>query len=1688
MKNKMISRIILMTFLLLVCASNIYAQENISINNISYTTTSTNVETIMVNTAEEFMDAIANDSDADIILGSDLNFFQEYTTEKSIISVTFTGSIDGNGYAIKNLSTALFNTISNATIKNLIFSNIYIENVHINGLLANNANYTIIDNVHIIDSFIKSTTTTGFGSFVGMATGIEITNSTISNSTFSAAQRIGGLISYNFNKSTFTNVRVSATLNSSNRLGGIAAVNYGELNVSDSILDITYDVDADVSNADAIIASSSSSSKLVLNNILLAPSIDNIAVGSNRTISTNNVYITDNVTTIKDYEWLNTVSLSKLNNDFYINTLNLDSSIWNTNNNLPSLTIADDIINAFLLRDAKTQVNVETVEALDEKIIAKGTNDIDQELEMLLMQRYMVDNVGYTYLVGYASLSQSNAEFVNWLYNDYRNLTAYTLGGAPDTGNFIAELNVLKMLYDEYKDDLSAVGFTKYGNQVKDVYHTLFFSIGKTYSTTIRMWTALETDELGPITSYDHPSVSHPVTRYEVFKRMYNNDLLGYQDTKYSFVNSSLMFENLEVEEMRYVVNSHLDDQSLEWQNWYMTSDLAKENERLWSEYNKFDPYTYMDYTFGFNYHDEEYVDDANFAYYDERYNLSAFGITDIEYGSPKQFVIFDEGGICWGISKVGANIWTSLGVPSSPVYQPGHVAYVFSRYDANTDTMYWTDIYNSVSSWGETGEGYTLPMHDAFYTRMPLGWGDDASASFYKGSYIGLSQQVLNDFETYTDSSMYMLLANTYESNTEVLEELYRKAISINPLDYNAWLNLTKLYINDDTKTNNDLLALLEEISTNLAYNPLPINDLFKLVLPELQDDNTAVIAYTRLLNDSLIRDSKATFIDTPEPLISVQTANTLLGYKDSTLASFSFDGNDANKIILSDSRFGSNQVTWDYSLDGGNTWTQIIEKSVELSKEELATITSANDIIVHIVGVSYEEENLFRIDIKEADKLSNIYLNDLENNLHFSGRELEYFNTETNTWLELNSNVIFDGLQDVQVRSKAIANTLASTPQIYSFTDDIYPANKTYYSLDNVNLISAPKAYDDNRKQENMFDGNKDTYYYTSERNDKEIIFSFDTPIKLSTIEYLPYQTNVGRIMDATIYGSIDGEEYFIIDEVKNLENSYSLKTFTIDNPKEVNFVKLVVTKTSNTALAITMFNFYEDTREFDDTVLVASIEKATNIYNDLTYNKTIENKEIFNTAINTAKDILANVNIDQTMIDEAINKLENAITTYINSKDAIDRTKLEDTIDYANSVYNDTTLNKLSSNRSKLYAAIFNANVIYTSNQANQSHIDNAIVTLSTAIETYLNSEEVLDKTLLENTISNANNTLNNTSYNKAQSSKDALKTAINNASNILNNATKQSELNNAASTLESAISTYINSKDLLNKDVLESTINNAQSIYDDTSIVKSKESKNQLYAAIFNANVIYTSNQANQSHIDNAVVTLNNAIETYLNSADLLNKNVLENTITKANTTLNDTSLNKTAESRSSLEYAIKSANITLNSNVSKQSDIDYAVTILNNAITTYVNSKDELNKDALIVAVNNAQAVYDDTIINKGEYAKNNLYAAIFNANIVLDNTLIGQNYVDNAVVTLNNALNTYLNAEDVIERSILEEKINYAQSLYDDTTLDKTQAQRNNLLAAIYNAKSIFGSNQANQTHINGAVDSLQSAIDTFLN
>lgn len=161
----------------------------------------------VIKTATEFKNLINANLAGKYILGNDLDMKELGTVNRTVVDAgTFTGTLEGNGYSIKNLSiqssdnyTGLIARTSNARIKNLLLEDTTINNSvsrHSFGALVGRAeNGTQIDNCgakNVSINAISSST----GGLVGILTGA---NSSVKNSystgyVNSRSGFVGGLI------------------------------------------------------------------------------------------------------------------------------------------------------------------------------------------------------------------------------------------------------------------------------------------------------------------------------------------------------------------------------------------------------------------------------------------------------------------------------------------------------------------------------------------------------------------------------------------------------------------------------------------------------------------------------------------------------------------------------------------------------------------------------------------------------------------------------------------------------------------------------------------------------------------------------------------------------------------------------------------------------------------------------------------------------------------------------------------------------------------------------------------------------------------------------------------------------------------------------------------------------------------------------------------------------------------------------------------------------------------------------------------------------------------------------------------------------------------------------------------------------------------------------------------------------
>lgn len=836
--------------------------------------------------------------------------------------------------------------------------------------------------------------------------------------------------------------------------------------------------------------------------------------------------------------------------------------------------------NAKLIKEGYTEDTtpvsfIKTVEEYDSLIKTNTSNNLEINNELLLLQRDLVNSVGYDMLQMYAKYSDDYKETLNWLMNTTDVLRYYIIGGAP-AGSYLDSLKVLNELYHAYKDDFNITATTKYGTVLGDLYKRMAISLSLTHSAKVALWMQPAAVE----------NQSDAVTRYAIYKNLHKEGKFVVADD----LDITKWFEKYNVEEMRFVMNNLIDDEEIVWLNEYVqyTIDNRPSTNSYWSYLT---PHPYMAYVWP-NYSNDVYYDDANYDYFNDLFavgdkKLYDYGITrgTKDYKLYKVWMNFRNkfgtGAVCGGISKTGSNIRATHGIPATVIGQPGHAAILY--YTENSDGKGYWNIDNNVSGWtlSEKGE------------RMLLGWGNAAYSRGYSVTYMVLAQEALNDFENYQKSKEFILLSNTYKGDLVKQEECLRKALKSLNINIDAWYNLITLYNSDETKTEEDYFNLAVDIAQNLKEFPLPMYHLLKLIKPKLT--SAEYIFKITLLETKTLEEGKdlQTGERVLQPAITRTMANYLLGQTDNSLANFSFDGDNAGKIMLSD-KFNGTGVRWDYSIDGKLTWKEVFstadeEHSSLLTASQIDSITADNDIYVHIVGTDYNDDNVYKIDILNQNIPDIIYNNDLENKVMGITDVTEWRMDGSDTWtLFKDSTPDLTGDKTVYVREGKHGVYLISSEMELAFTNDVINDKRKYITIDHLSLKNvSSEATAQNRYAKYMIDGNAKTSWHSAwngSDRDKYITIELDKYVKLSAVEYLPAGGGNGKILSAQILGSVDGENWTEIVSETNWANNDTLKSVEISEPALVKYIKIVGKKTGAASASLSfmagkMFNFYED-----------------------------------------------------------------------------------------------------------------------------------------------------------------------------------------------------------------------------------------------------------------------------------------------------------------------------------------------------------------------------------------------------------------------------------------------------------------------------------------------------------------------------
>lgn len=708
----------------------------------------------------------------------------------------------------------------------------------------------------------------------------------------------------------------------------------------------------------------------------------------------------------------------------------------------------------------------------------------------LVLEREVIRKIGYEGIQGVASVYPETKETLDWIFNTEDNSVleqCVAVGELKDGINF---LNVLSDLYDENKESLK----TDNGY----VYQKMMISMAASY-TTDSIMTPFRLNAQTP--NYD------VVERFRLMKQLFDNNKF----------NNTNQFKSLPMELMRLTTNDGLRNDEYLWLNAYSTTKGS----------DKFNYRAYMAYKDGVSYNQDKFFNPAYKTSYSNMYKLEANGVPYGDDRTLRYWMVLDTGGICWNISRVAQSVARVNGIPSVGIYQPAHEPYLF--YTTNSSGKGIWEIRYNVGGWGVAGTTWGGGIR----YRLPMNWAGkyftDQNISGAKGGtssgYVILAQANLNDYENYTKSVWYNLLANSYTDNQDKLK-VYNKSLEIQPLNLDTYDNLINLYIAmGDDATNANWVELANEIIDNYTYFPPASYDLIKVVSPHISDLQDRLVTDQKLL-DSLQRANNATDRDTLQKTAVKELSGALLGKAKVDLASFSFDGENAGKIMI-DQAYREYDFELSYSLDGGKTYSdKTTNHIIQLSKEEILSITAANDIKLKITG----SDVVNTIDIIDHAWPTAVYGNDLENRIVDANLNMEWrLKNEDGTWPEEwtsyeDQSPDLTGNKVVQVRMRSMSNKKFSSPIEFTFTQDAKNDSRRYVPVSHLSITGAGSGANTSAYAIN---GNYNNYWQSSSSSgEKWIEIKFDKPIYLSAIEFVPgpaiRQSNgeyQGRISSATV-----------------------------------------------------------------------------------------------------------------------------------------------------------------------------------------------------------------------------------------------------------------------------------------------------------------------------------------------------------------------------------------------------------------------------------------------------------------------------------------------------------------------------------------------------------------------------------------
>lgn len=673
--------------------------------------------------------------------------------------------------------------------------------------------------------------------------------------------------------------------------------------------------------------------------------------------------------------------------------------------------------------------------------IAQGT--IGQDREKLLLQRSLVKDAGYEQLKSFAMKSQDHSDFLQWFLSDYEVLRLYVTGGKPgganpgkDHASHVRSLGQFMDIARAYPGDIES------GNPDRDVYQRMMISAALGVSDTTRLWVGNENP------------VSDHVQRYHIIRTFRQNH------ERYHFQKD--LFDRLPVQNMRWVFENRISNEEMPWlANYSIKKHPDNEGDRV-SAWN------YVDYTGEYRdhngYSDPEFFDQKclyeqavsqeaadkgaivpggwaakySFQYDDPNFpNKPGEEYHYFQYDKPGEklrlWMPFEEGGVCGALAKTTENLYNLRGTPAAEAGQPRHSICFTYRLVKDPKTGKMVPKYDH---WGNAWDWLNTNLPNA--GNVLCGWTPVHSVNgqsekdnpLYKvwpgGTFTFMAQDALNDMDAFTRVWELRQLSEVHGAKGDKLA-IYDKALTIQPFNLDILKAQIELYAADDKTTDEEWVSLAHKISEGCVAYPYPMHSLLVRIEQETGDD-TLNFKIERERQDALRRAKSLPESESVWAKEAQEVAKRLLGEQTSQMFFFSFSGEDAGKIKLG-SQFNADQVTWDYSLDGGRTWITVGQgkAEVQLTEEQIASVNAKDDIRFQVSGVG---SDVSKINIVEGKAPEGISANNAQKGFYLKDG-LDYDRVEIlidGEWKKLEKGMVLPANTDFKLRSAAWGTSLAS------------------------------------------------------------------------------------------------------------------------------------------------------------------------------------------------------------------------------------------------------------------------------------------------------------------------------------------------------------------------------------------------------------------------------------------------------------------------------------------------------------------------------------------------------------------------------------------------------------------------------------------------------------------------------------